>query len=364
MFFNAESRVWCDMKRNENIDRTKSVKQRVRLITLLLCAAAIGMGGCVATKDRAVGQVDHPAQAIARAVTNHFPTSLYRLSEGDSMEVMYLTRPKETSAPYKLQVKDLIDVEFTYHPEMNRSVRVRPDGRISIPRKKDVSVAGMAPDQVSAMLKQVYSDLLKDPEITITVREFGAKLDELQKALATAPYGQARLVTIRPDGRISVPMIADVQAAGRTVPQLTEALNKEYQHLISDMNISVLLRDVVGNLVFVDGQVEKPGVFTMKGPTTVQQAIAMANGTKTTAEPRSVLVMNKGSNGQIVPKTVDLTRITGGTDYVLSKNDLVYVPRSLISRADVWVDQNISQLLLFKGWSFGLSSQAGRQSNR
>ena len=74
---------------------------------------------------------------------------------------------------------------------MNRTVRVRPDGRISIPRKKDVSVAGMTPDQVSAMLKQVYSDLLKDPEITITVREFGAKLDELQKALATAPYGQA-----------------------------------------------------------------------------------------------------------------------------------------------------------------------------
>lgn len=333
-------------------------------MAMVLCSAAICLSGCVATKDRAVGQIDHPAATIASAITNHFPTSLYHLSEGDSLEVMYLTRPKETSAPYKLQVKDAIDIEFTYHPEMNRTVRVRPDGRISIPRKKDVSVAGMTPDQVSAMLKQMYSDLLKDPEITVTVREFGAKLDELQKALATAPYGQARLVTIRPDGRISVPLIADVQAAGRTVPQLTEALNKEYQHLISDMNISVLLRDVVGNLVFVDGQVEKPGVFTMKGPTTVQQAIAMANGTKPTAEPRSVLVLNKNAKGNIIPKTVDLTRITGGTDYVLSKNDLVYVPRSLISRADIWVDQNVKQLLLFNGWSLGLGTQAGRQGTR
>ncbi|MHB8202730.1 MAG: polysaccharide biosynthesis/export family protein [Desulfomonilaceae bacterium] len=347
-----------------NIGREKSIEPILRFVTLVICAAAITLSGCVVTKDRAVGQVDHPAQAIASAITNHFPTSLYQLSEGDSMEVMYLTRPKETSAPYKLQVKDAIDIEFTYHPEMNRTVRVRPDGRISIPRKKDVSVAGMTPDQVSAMLKQMYSDLLKDPEITVTVREFGAKLDELQKALATAPYGQARLVTIRPDGRISVPLIADVQAAGRTVPQLTEALNREYQHLISDMSISVLLRDVVGNLVFVDGQVEKPGVFTMKGPTTVQQAIAMANGTKPTAEPRSVLVLNKNAKGNIIPKTVDLTRITGGTDYVLSKNDLVYVPRSLISRADVWVDQNIKQLLLFNGWSLGMSTQAGRQTTR
>jgi polysaccharide biosynthesis/export protein PslD len=352
------------MRTIKGVHDRELVRQKLRQVALVLCLAPIILGGCVATKDRAVGQIDHPAKAIASAITSHFPTSLYRLTEGDSLEIMYLTRPRETSTPYKLQVKDLIDVEFTYHPEMNRSVRVRPDGRISIPRKKDVSVAGMTPDQTSAMLRQVYSDLLKDPEITVTVREFGTKLDELQKALATAPYGQARLVIIRPDGRISAPMIPDVAAAGRTVPELTQTLNKEYQQLISDMNVSVMLRDVAGNLVFVDGQVEKPGVFTMKGPTTVQQAIAMANGTKVTAEPRSVLVLNKDARGQIVPKTVDLTSITGGTDYVLNKNDLVYVPRSLISRADIWVDQNISQLLLFKGWSFGLSTATGRQVTR
>ncbi|MCX5873103.1 MAG: polysaccharide biosynthesis/export family protein [Deltaproteobacteria bacterium] len=352
------------MRTIKNIERKIGVVSNLQLVALAVCLASIILDGCVATKDRAIGQMDHPAKAIASAITNHFPTSLYRLSEGDSMEIMYLTRPQETSTPYKLQVKDAIDVEFTYHPELNRTVRIRPDGKISIPRKKDVNVAGMIPDQVSTMLKQVYSDLLKDPEITVTVREFGGKLDELQKALATAPYGQARLVTIRPDGRISVPMIADVQAAGVTVPQLTEDLNKAYKNLIADMNISVLLRDVVGNLVFVDGQVAKPGVFTMKGPTTVQQAIAMANGTTATGETRSVLVINKGPNGQIMPKTVDLTRITGGTDYLLNKNDLVYVPRSLISRADIWVDQNIKQLLLFNGWSLGLGTSVGRSSAR
>ena len=73
---------------------------------------------------------------------------------------------------------------------MNRTVRVRPDGKISIPRKRDVSVAGMTPDQVSAMLRRAYSDLLKDPEITVTVREFGSKLDELQKAITTAPMAK------------------------------------------------------------------------------------------------------------------------------------------------------------------------------
>jgi polysaccharide export outer membrane protein len=130
------------------------------------------------------------------------------------------------------------------------------------------------------------------------------------------------------------------------------------------MNISVLLRDVVGNLIYVDGEVDKPGVFTMKGPVTVQQAIAMAGGAKNTSEPRSVLVIKKGPGGAYVPKMVDLTNITAGTDYHLTKDDLVHVPKSLIARADVWVDQNIKQLLLFNGWSFGLSSNAGRQSSR
>jgi polysaccharide export outer membrane protein len=347
-----------------NFVSKNQVVGKLSLIALIFCLAPIIMGGCVATKERAVGQIDHPGRSIASAITNHFPSALYRLSEGDSLEVMYLTRPHETGAPYRLQVKDSIDVEFTYHPEMNRTVRIRPDGRISIPRKNDVAVAGKTPEQVGQALKEIYSDLLKDPEITITVREFGAKLDELQKALATAPYGQARLVTIRPDGRISVPMIPDVQAAGLTVPALTADLNKSYQQLISDMNITVLLRDVVGNLVFVDGQVAKPGVFTMKGPTTVQQAIAMANGTTPAAEPRSVLVINKNANGQMVPKTVDLSRVTGATDYLLNKNDLVFVPRSLISRADIWVDQNIKQLLLFNGWSLGMGTTVGRSSSR
>jgi polysaccharide export outer membrane protein len=352
------------MRTIKNIERKIGVVCKLRLVALAMCLTPIVLGGCLMTKQRGVGPIDHPAQAIANAVTNHFPANLYRLSEGDSMEIMYLTRPQETSVTYKLQVKDSIDVEFTYHPELNRTVRVRPDGKISIPRKKDVTVAGMTPDQTSAMLKQVYSDLLKDPEITVTVREFGAKLDELQKALATAPYGQARLVTIRPDGGISVPLIADVPAAGLTVRQLTDNLNKAYKNLISDMNISVLLRDVVGNLIYVDGEVEKPGVFTMKGPVTVQQAIAMAGGAKNTSEPRSVLVIKKGPGGVYIPKMVDLTRITAGTDYHLTKDDLVHVPKSLIARADVWVDQNIKQLLLFNGWSFGLSSNAGRQSSR
>ncbi|MDQ1240683.1 MAG: hypothetical protein QG577_2869 [Thermodesulfobacteriota bacterium] len=328
----------------------------------VVCIVALLAGGCVIPRHRAV--VPDPPVPPGSRITHHFPASLYRLAEGDTMEFLYLTVPHKTSTTYKLAVKDSVDVEFAFQPELNRTVRIRPDGRISIPRKRDVMVAGMTSDQVSDMLKKTYSDLLKDPEITVTVREFNAKLDELQKAIATAPYGQARVIAIRPDGNISLPFIPDVRATGLTIPELTKQVNEKYANIIADMQVSVLLKDVVGNLVFVDGEVNRAGVFNMKGPITVQQAIAMAGGLRNTAEPRTVLLLSKAPDGSVSPRTVDLTKINTTTDYLVGRDDLVYVPQSVIARANVWVDQNIKGLLMFQGWSLGLSNQVGRQTSR
>ena len=333
-------------------------KQGISIMGIVVLMSA----GCVIPRHRAV--VPETPQMMGQRITQHFPASLYRLAEGDTMEFLYLTVPHKTATPYKLAIKDSFDVEFAFHPELNRTLRIRPDGRISIPRKQDVMVAGMTPDQLSDMLKRTYADLLKDPEITVTVREFNAKLDELQKAVATAPYGQARVVSIRPDGNLSLPFIPDVRAVGLTVPDLTKEVNKQYSSIIADMQVSVLLKDVVGNLVFVDGEVNRPGVYNMRGPMTVQQAIAIAGGAKSSAEPRTVLLLSKGPDGSIIPRTVDLTRMNASMDYSLGRDDLVYLPRSTIARANIWVDQNIRGLLMFQGWSLGLSGQMGRQSSR
>src|SRR5208283_3862796 len=190
------------------------------------CAVALFKGGCVIPRERAVVNETPPLEI--NRVTEHFPSSLYRLAEGDVLEVLYLPTPTISDTPYRLQIKDQIDIEFAFHPEMNRTVRVRPDGKISIPRKDDVSVVGMTADEVKRMLKRVYSDLLRDPDMTVSVREFNAKLDEIQKAVATAPNGQARLINVRPDGYISLPLVPELKAEGMTVPQLTKIVNQKY----------------------------------------------------------------------------------------------------------------------------------------
>jgi polysaccharide biosynthesis/export protein PslD len=332
--------------------------QRIVVAFLIM----VMVSGCVIPRHR--GVVNETPPALACRITQHFPSQLYRLAAGDVLEFLYLTLPGVTPTPYKLSVRDSIDVEFTYHPELNRTVRVRPDGKISIPRKTDISVAGMTPDEVTKVLKKLYSDLLKDPEITVTVREFNAKLDEMQKAISTAPNGQARVVAVGPDGHLALPLISDIRAEGATVPELTNAVNQQYAKLLPDVKVSVILKEVTGNLIFVDGEVSRPGVFNVKGPTTVQHAIALAGGTKETAEPRTVLVVTKGPDGKFLARTTDLTAITSSSDYVLRQNDLVYVPMSSIARADVWVDQNIRRILLFTGWSLGINADLGRTVTR
>jgi len=320
------------------------------------------VGGCVIPRHRAV--VNETPEPVVQKVTQHFPCSLYRLASGDVLEFLYLTIPSVTRDPYRLSVRDQVDVEFAFQPEMNRTVRVRPDGKISIPRKDDVEVAGLTADEVKRRLTKIYSDLLRDPVITVTVREFNGKLAEIQRAIATAPTGQGRVINIGPDGTVALPFIPEMRAEGLTIPELTEEVNRRYANLIGEIKVSVLLKEVVGNMIFVDGEVNKPGVINVKAPTTVQQAIAMAGGTKETAEPRSVLVVSKGPDGRFIARTTDLATLTSGTDYYLGRNDLVYVPRSLITRANIWVDQNIKKLLLFQGWNVGVTADLGRITSR
>lgn len=341
--------------------RKDSCRVSRALITVMV-AVLFTASGCMIPRHR--GVINETPPPLAMRVTKYFPTALYTLSPGDVLEFLYLTSPGLIRGRYKLKVKDQIDVEFTYHPQLNRTVRVRPDGMISIPRKPDVLVAGLTADQVRERLTRLYADWLRDPEITITVREFNAKLDEMQKAIATAPYGQARIVTVRPDGGISLPLIPNMQAGGITVPELTRVVNKKYSGILPDMTVSVLLREVVGNLVFIDGEVAKPGPFNTKGPISVQQLIAQAGGTKETAEPRTVLVVSRMPDGRFFSRTIDLTNMTSGSDFMLRRNDLVYVPRSTIARADIWVDQNIRRLLLFTGWTLGLQTDLGRTTVR
>ena len=139
---------------------------------------------------------------------------------------------------------------------------------------------------------------------------------------------------VRPDGRISLQLIHESPAANMTAPQLTSLLEERYKGQLKNPEIAVIVRSVrEHSQVYLDGQVNSPGVIEIVGSLNVLQAIALANGFKTdTASKDEVSVTRLDPSGHPFVIKLDLMAAISGKD--LSQNiqllpdDFVHVPRS------------------------------------
>ena len=104
---------------------------------------------------------------------------------------------------------------------------------------------------------------------------------------------------VRPDGRIALPLLNDVQAAGLTPEQLRKRLIEESQKYMEDPNITVVVRMINSRRTFITGEVNKPGAYPLAGPTSVMQLIAMAGGLRDYANSKKIVIMRTESGRQI-----------------------------------------------------------------
>ncbi len=111
-------------------------------------------------------------------------------------------------------------------------------------------------------------------------------------------------VVVRPDGRISLPLINEVVAAGLTPDALRAEIVKAASQFLGNPNVTVVVKEIRSRKAFITGSVEKPGPYVLTGPTTVVQLIAMAGGLKDYADQKNIVVM-RNVNGQQVGYTVD-----------------------------------------------------------
>ena len=134
-------------------------------------------------------------------------------------------------------------------------------------------------------------------------------------------------VTVRSDGKISLPLINDVQAAGLTPVQLQESLSNRLKEFIDSPNVSVVIQEANSYKVFVSGQVKTPGVQRLRTETTLLQIIPMAGGLGEWANPKKILVIRK-INGQEGRLTVNYKKMLEGKvpPLVLKPGDMIIVP--------------------------------------
>ena len=206
------------------------------------------------------------------------------------------TTAAQRPAAYVIHAGDQLDIKFFYNPELNESVTVRPDGKISLQLVDEIQAAGLQPSELDQRLTELYSRELKKPVLTVIVRSF------------------------------------------------------------------------TGQRVYVGGEVNRQGLITLQPGLTALQAVFQSGGFMETAQPAETLIIRKGADNKPIPLRIDLSEVMAASDpaadFALQPDDIVYVPKSAIAMANKFVNQYIENLLLFRGVSLGFTYELhGDQHN-
>jgi len=98
-------------------------------------------------------------------------------------------------------------------------------------------------------------------------------------------------VTVRPDGKITLPLVGEIQAAGLDPKTLEKEILSRANSYLTEPNVAVVIRTINSRKVFVTGSVGSPGAYPITGPLTVLQAIALAGGLTEFADQKNITVL-------------------------------------------------------------------------
>ena len=319
----------------------------------------------------------------------------YRLVPYDvvTVDVWSLPEPRSAGPGYGLQAGDLLRVSVWGIPELERLVRVRPDGNFSYDLVGEVKARGRTVPEVHRELQERLSAYLKDPQVSVAVEDFaprdlarveireslirpdgafsfplvgevraaGRTVEEVRREIegrlagvverprvsvelkSMAPERTVKLdekVVIRPDGMVDLLWMGEVAAAGRTVGELAAGLQGDLQGTMLGPAVSVAVTKLAGKRVMVLGAVRNQGVFGFSSGLRLSEALAIAGGAIDDADLSQVRVIRATPSGRDVRQVrVDrlLARGDLSQDLLLQDGDVVFIPNRWIADVNYYV---------------------------
>jgi len=137
-----------------------------------------------------------------------------------------------------------------------------------------------------------------------------------------------REVPVRPDGRISLPLLQDVDAAGKTPRELGEELERRLKEFLSSPSVTVIVREVNSLKAYFLGEVEEPGPVLLRSPVRLLQGIAMVGGLTEFGGRNGIIVYRKTASGEKVIELSYRDLVTGkkpDDNLLLESGDTVVV---------------------------------------
>ena len=178
--------------------------------------------------------------------------------------------------------------------------------------------------------------------------------DELELSIRAAPELN-KTMTVQPDGRIAPALLDPVMVADLTLKEAAATLSDAYAPHLLRSTVNLSLKTIAPLQIFVGGQVDKAGVYTMIGDMNALQAIMMAGGPRSSSRGEAIII-RRGPNGTAMMRRLDLGRALrdpAADSVPLRRLDIIYVPRSRISSLGEVVQQ-LRALLPFQ-FTYALS---------
>jgi polysaccharide export outer membrane protein len=133
-------------------------------------------------------------------------------------------------------------------------------------------------------------------------------------------------VQVRPDGKITLPLIGDLDATGRTPIELRDVITKQLKEYMTNPVVTVIVVEATAATAYVMGEVNHPGAITLQGPLTVLQALAVAGGLKDFANTKNIRILRRSPMGVQTIAFNYKDAIRGSTPVYLRPGDTVVVP--------------------------------------
>jgi len=201
-------------------------------------------------------------------------------------------------------------------------------------------VEGISPATVPGATNERPSQLNKDGNVPAQVMEklsnavsseyiIGA--EDVLEITVWRNVDLSKIVQVRPDGRISMPIIRDIMAVGKTPSQLAEEMTNKLKEYVQNPVVAASLKEVNSSNVFVLGEVAKPGKYPLKSKTTLLQGITVAGGFTPIAARNQIVIFRFTENApgmkRLTASYDDIVLRGGITDnFELKSGDTVVVP--------------------------------------
>lgn len=139
----------------------------------------------------------------------------------------------------------------------------------------------------------------------------------------------SRVVSIRPDGKISLPLVGDIQAAGLTTSRVRDSIKERLKDYKVMPEVSIIVKEINSLVVFISGEVNRPGKLMLRSDTSILQAIILAGGFAQFASTNKIVLLRR-VGGIETRKQIHYKDIVSGKppeeDILLQRGDTIIVP--------------------------------------